>query len=415
LQHGEAEVLAHTAFVLGEFPKFSETFIHRELEAMREAGLEFHVLSTAPRRPASDPLPRALIEVQRDAIYFDYRSARAIASMTASLASTSVRETMRWMLRFPHRTAAHRARAAAAVLVAAHVAPELERRGIRYVHSHFATFPTEVAMSVSHLLGIPYGCTWHAYGIYRDRNILEQKLAGARTVFTCTKRNLEHLQALCPEARSRIHLAYHGLNLDEVPQPTPISNIGPPIILAVGRLVAKKGFSHLIDAASALEKSGRRFELRLIGDGPERRALKAQVARLGLAREVRFLGTQPNSAVFAQLAEARVVAVPSVVTEDGDMDGLPNVVLEALSLGRPVVGSDVSGIPELIVHGETGFLVEPENPLELCEKLSLVLDDAALAAELGSRGRLRIFQDFDVKKNVQRMVETLVSDANGSR
>jgi glycosyltransferase involved in cell wall biosynthesis len=264
-------------------------------------------------------------------------------------------------------------------------------------------------MSLSHLLGIPYGCTWHAQDIYRDRNILEEKLAGARTVITCTRHNLEHLRALCPDAGRRIHLAYHGLDLDCVRKPTPISVAEPPIILAVGRLVAKKGFPHLLDAASLLRQAGRRFELRLLGDGPDRRSLESQVNRLGLRDEVKFLGAQPNAEVFEQMAAARVVAVPSVVTSEGDMDGLPNVALEAMSVGRPVVGSRVSGIPELVVPHETGFLVEPGNPADLSEKLSLVLDDGKLAGELGRRGRGRILEDFDVKKNVRGVIEAVMN------
>jgi glycosyltransferase involved in cell wall biosynthesis len=97
------------------------------------------------------------------------------------------------------------------------------------------------------------------------------------------------------------------------------------------------------------------------------------------------------------------------MTTEGDMDGLPNVALEALSMGRPVVGSRISGIPELIVPGENGFLVEPGNAADLCEKLGFVLDDATLAAELGRRGRLRIQEDFDVKKNVRKVIEAIVS------
>jgi len=401
------EWFRRTAFVLGPFPALSQTFIYREFDAMSELGLDVNVLSTGPHQPEDTRLTETLRMVQRAAMYLDYRSPREIASIGAGLASSDAQQTMRWMMRFPHRTAAKRARAAAAVLVAAHFAPELVRRGIRYVHSHFAGFQTEIAMSLSHLLGIPYGCTWHAYGIYQDRNILKHKIAGARTVITCTRHNVEHLEALCPDARPRIHLAYHGLDLDRVPQPTPISDAGPAIILAVGRFIEKKGFPHLIDAASLLQRAGRRFELRLLGDGPDRRALESQVSRLGLKDEVKFLGAQPNTEVFAQIAAARVIAVPSVVTEEGDMDGLPNVVLEAMSMGRPVVGSRVSGIPEVVIPGETGFLVESGNPVDLSEKLSLVLDDATLAAALGHRGRTRILEDFDVKKNVRRVIEAI--------
>jgi glycosyltransferase involved in cell wall biosynthesis len=209
-------------------------------------------------------------------------------------------------------------------------------------------------MSLSKLLGIPYGCTWHAYEIYR-------------------------------------------------------------VILAVGRFVAKKGFAYLLDAAGILKREGRHFEVRFIGDGPDRAALESQVNRLGIRNEVRFLGVRPNAEVFDQIDAARVVAVPSVVTDEGDMDGLPNVVLEALGMSRPVVGSRVSAIPEVLVEGETGFLVAPGDANELAAKLGLLLDDPTLAARLGRQGRMRIVRDFDVKKNVRTVIDTITHNASAAQ
>lgn len=406
------ESFRRTAFVLGPFPVVSQTFIYRELDSMRDLGLDVQVISTGPRKPEQERFTRTLAEVQRSALYLDYRSVREIASIGARLASPRVLSTMRWMMRFPHRTPAKRSRAAAAVLVAAHFAPALAKRRVRYVHSQFAGFQTEIAMSLAKLLGVPYGCTWHAYGIYKDRNILVEKIAGARTVMTCTRYNEAHLRTLCPNAEDRIQLAYHGLDLSRLPEASSISDLSAPVILAVGRFVAKKGFAHLLDAAAILKQEGRRFELRFIGDGPGRAALESQVNHLGIRNEVRFLGVRPNAEVFAEIDAARVVAVPSVVTNEGDMDGLPNVVLEALGMSRPVVGSRMSAIPEVLVDGETGYLVEPGDSTDLAAKLRLVLDDPGLAARLGRHGRALIVRDFDVKKNVRTVIDTIARAAS---
>ena len=405
------ECFRRTAFILDPFPVVSQTFIYRELDAMRDLGLDVQVVSTGLRPPEDDRFTQTLREVQRSAIYLNDPSLRQIGSIGARLLSPSVRSTMRWMMGLPHRTLPKRGRAAAAVLVAAHFAPELARRDIRYVHSQFTGFQTEIAMSLSKLLGIPYGSTWHAYGIYRDRNILAEKIAGARTVMTCTKYNEEYLRALCPAAAERIRLAYHGLDLERLPEPSPPSDASPPIIVAVGRFVAKKGFAHLLEAAGILKREGRAFEVRFIGDGPDRALLESQVDRLGIRNEVRFLGVRRNTEVFAQIDAARVVAVPSVVTDAGDMDRLPNVLLEALSMSRPVVGSRMSAIPEVLVDGETGFMVEPGDPADLSAKLGLLLDDHDLAARLGQQGRMRIVRDFDVKKNVRTVIDTITHNA----
>lgn len=393
-----------TAFILGPFPTLSQTFIYRELDAMMELGLDVNVVSTGQRQPEAAQMTDALRAIQRSALYLQYGSPRVIASMAVQSSSRQVRQTMRWMMGFAHRTPAKRMRAAAAVLVAAHFAPTLRERGIRYVHSHFAGFQTEVAMSLSHLLGVPYGCTWHAYGIYRDRNILEQKLAGALVVLTCTQSNVEHLRRLCPSAFDRIHLAYHGLDLAGIPEAPPIAPDDVPVILAVGRIVAKKGFDHLVEAASMLQQAGRSFEIRFIGEGPGRPGLEALVRKLGLRQHVTFLGAQPNAEVFHQMAAARVIAVPSVVTSKGDMDGLPNVVLEAMSMARPVVGSRVSGIPEVVLPGETGLLAKPGNARDLAAQLGVLLEDPLVAQTLGRNAQERIRHEFDVRQNVRQVI-----------
>ncbi len=401
-----------TAFILGPFPVLSQTFIYREFEAMADFGLEVNLVSTGSRRAHDVQLSPALREMEQRAIFLSPDSARVVASMGAWLRSSRVRQTMRWMMGFPHRSPAKRARAVASVLVAAQLAPELRLRGIRYVHAHFAGFQTEIAMSLSRLLDIPYGCTWHAYGIYKDRNILEDKVRDARVLLTCTRHNVEHLRALCPNEAERIHLDYHGLDLSRFPEAAAFDETARPVILAVGRLIPKKGFSHLLRAASILKRSGQAFEIRLIGEGPERSQLEELVRELGLGEEVRLLGAQPNREVFRQVAASRVVVVPSVVTADGDMDGIPNVALEAMSLGRPVVGSQISGIPEVVISAETGFLTEPGDEAQLARQLGILLSDPDLAAELGARARALIFDRFDLRANVRRVIDHVAAAAS---
>lgn len=415
LQHGRlwgddvAASLRDSMFILGPFPTLSQTFIYREFDAMAELGLDVNVLSTRPRRPGTTQLSGALREVQSRALYLEHNSIRVVASMGGQLRSPTVRDTMRWMMALPHRTPAKRMRAAAAVLAAAHFAPELHKRGVRYVHSHFAGFQTELAMALSRLLDVPYGCTWHAYGIYQDRNILPEKAAGARVLLTCTRHNVEHLRRLCPASRDRIHLTQHGLHLRQVPESPPIDDTGTPVILAVGRMVPTKGFPHLVEAAQLLKARGLSFELRFLGDGPAKPKLEALVRALGLKEQVSFLGARLNGEVFREIAAARAVVVPSVRAPDGDMDGLPNVVLEAMSMARPVVGSRLSGIPEAVIPGKTGFLAEPGNAADLARHIDVLLKDVALARRLGRQGWERAQTGFDVRKNIRQVIRHIAN------
>ena len=412
LPEGAALAFRTTAFVLGPFPAISQTFIHREFEAMVELGLDVNVVSTCPRRRSVAATTDTIRALQRDALYLGYNSPRVMASIGGSPFKRKVRRTIRWMQGFPHRTHSRRVRAVGAALAAAQLAPDLARRGIRYVHSHFAGFQTEVAMCLSHLLEVPYGCTWHATGIYQDRNILEQKIAGAERVITCTQHNVDHLRRLYPDLRDRIHLAYHGLDLTSGLTKQPIAADDLPLILAVGRFVPKKGFAHLIRAAALLREQGCSFAVQIIGDGPDRSALETLIRDLGLSAVVALPGTLPTPEVLARMATARVLAVPSVEAPAGDLDGLPNVALEAMSMARPVVASRISGIPEVVRSGETGLLFEPGNTEELASQLGVLLDDPHLARMLGENARDLVRREFDVRRNVRHVIRHI---ANGRR
>ncbi len=403
-----------TAFVVGPFPTLSQTFIHREFEAMAALGLPVNIVSTCPRRVELEAHSESLRSIQRDGVYLAHDQKRILARIFTPFPPARVRREIRWMKRFPHRSLKHKVVAVTGVRAAGLLAPELERRGIRYVHSHFAGFQTEVAMGLSRLLGISYGCTWHATGIYRIRNILKEKVAGARTVLTCTRHNVDHLRRLCPEHADRIHLAYHGLDLSGIPEAPPVNGHGRPVVLAVGRFVPKKGFHDLIRAAGQLRESGLEFEVRLIGEGPERSALEEDAGRLRLGDVVTFLGGMPVSEVYREMAGARVLAAPSVVSATGDRDGLPNVILESLSMARPVVASNVSAIPELVIPGETGFLAEPGKPEDLAEHLRTLIEDHDLARTLGERGREIVHARFDIMRNVPGLIAHITAAALGA-
>ncbi len=411
---GAVAAFRETAFLLGPFPTFSQTFIHREFEEMVRLGLDVNIVSTCPRRPERKAASESLLAIQKSAVHLQYRSPLVLASALSPVVPREVRRAIRWMEGFPHRTRFRRFRAGIAVRAAARLAPELKRRGIRYVHSHFAGFQTEVAMGLSRLLDIPYGCTWHATGIYQDRNILKEKVAGARVVLTCTRYNVEHLRRLCPAHADRIQLAYHGLDLAGTPEAAPIEAAERPVVLAVGRFVAKKGFQHLVRAAALLKEWGVAYELQFIGTGSDGPRLGALVERLGLGDVVSFLGALPLTDVYRRMAQARVLAAPSVVTAKGDLDGLPNVILEAMSMGRPVVGSRISAIPEVVMPGETGLLSEPGKVEELAAHLRTLLEDPRLARTLGEKGRKLVRERFDVRQNVRHVIRHIANPTSAT-
>ncbi len=402
------EVFERVLFILGDFPAPSQTFITNELVEMQTRGIPIHVL--ADTEIARDDLNPWLQRISEKAIYMESPSKIGLAAFRSLRKPLFVAGTMRWALGLPHRTARHRARFILALACALSVAPRVRRGGYRYLHAHFAGFQTEVAMCLSRILRIPYGVTWHAYGIWRDNNVLAQKIGGARVVLTCTDYNALHLREVAPSSADRIHRLYHGIDLTNVPEISPPQEGRDREWLAVGRLIPKKGFTYLLDAARQLADREVPFHVTIIGDGPDRDKLRRKIERLALGDHVFLAGTIPNPQVWEMLRSARGLIAPSVRDTDGDIDGIPNVLLEAMATGRAVIGTDISGLPEIVRNHETGILVAPGDATALASSIEKLSRDKELAMKLGRGGRSLVEREFDLSVNVNRQLD-LISDA----
>ncbi len=399
--------LPRTLFVLWGFPELSQTFIHREMALMQELGLQVNVLA-AHRIENGDPDP-AIQDVARRALVLGSPlgwGPRALLYAVRHPARFG--STLAWVLGRRHRSHAHRLRALGVLAGAASVADEVVSGGYEYLHAHFAAFHAELAMDISRLTGIPYGVTGHAMGIWRDRNILEDKIEGARVVLTCTAFNAEHLRSLAPQHADKIHLVYHGLDLEALAAPPPMPAGDETRWLACGRLVPKKGFDTLLGACSLLRDGGERFRLRILGGGPEEGRLRRQAAELKLDGHVQLVGRVDNSEVLEEIGRSHALVVPSVRDRRGDIDGIPNVIIEAMAMKRPVVGSDLSGIPEVVRPGETGLLVQPGDALGLSDAMARIGADRDGAAAMGERGRRLVEERFDVRRNIEEQIRLLV-------
>jgi glycosyltransferase involved in cell wall biosynthesis len=178
-----------------------------------------------------------------------------------------------------------------------------------------------------------------------------------------------------------------------------------PVIVSVGRLIDKKGFEDLIDACAILKQRGRAFRCAIVGSGPLEEALKARITRLGLDREIQMLGSLPQEDVVRQMRSAAAFAAPCVVSADGDRDGLPTVLLEAMALGTPCVSTDVTGIPEVLRDGNTGLMVGQHDAPALADALQRLLDSEPLRLRLAESARRLMETQFDIHANAARMRE----------
>lgn len=282
----------------------------------------------------------------------------------------------------------------------------LETGRIRHLHAHFAHTVTTVTMLASRLCGVPFSFTAHAKDIYRvDMNpgdLLRRKLQEARFVVTCTRANQNYLDRL--RGQTPLHTIYHGLDLSLFAPSgaragQQANNL--PLILAVGRMVEKKGFTYLVEACRLLQDQGYRFACRIIGGAdPHAAVIKETIQRLQLDGVVTLHTAVTQEELRRIYEQAMVFALPCQVIENGDRDGIPNVLVEAMAMELPVVSTGISGIPELIESQVNGLLVPPREPAALAAALTELLKDADLRRRLGQAARQKVRRHFDAHQNI---------------
>jgi glycosyltransferase involved in cell wall biosynthesis len=274
------------------------------------------------------------------------------------------------------------------------------------LHGYFAHQPAAVAAHAAKQLGLPYSFGTHALDVRKVApSELAERARSAAVVICC---NGDVAADIAATGRQPT-LVRHGVDLTRFPAAPPPS--GEMVtLLAVGRLVEKKGFTVLLDALSMLEASveiRRPFRLRVVGEGPWRARLEATIAQRGLADRVELLGRRTHETLANLYAESHLVVVPSVIDASGDRDGLPNVVLEAMSSARPVVASNVAAISTAVRHGVTGMLVPPGDARALADALVELIDDDARRGDMGQNGRLAVESEFELDACTTEFCNTL--------
>jgi glycosyltransferase involved in cell wall biosynthesis len=366
------------------FPRLSETFILNEFLELRRHGLPVELFAIMdPEERSSQPEALALVP---EVTYL--QTGRLWAELPAAL--RAARRHPRGTLRAAGWTLTRHTRAAARNLLHALVLLDRLADGPpAHLHAHFLHAPAALAFIAAKVSGQPYSLTGHAKDIYTELpEDLRRRSDRARFVTTCTEANRAHLITEVGLAPGQVHVCRHGVDLTKftIPARTP----RPGRIVSVGRLVPKKGFDILIRACGELRRRGIAFELVLLGGGELHDGLLALAREQGIGDRVWMLGSRPQRDVIEQLAAAEIFALSPVVLPDGDRDGIPNVLLEAMAAGVPVAATTVSGIPEVVTDGETGRLVPPQRPDLLADALAQLLTDPTLRSRLGEAGRRHV-------------------------
>lgn len=379
-----------TAYVLKMYPRFSETFIVNEVIAREQAGDDIDLFAL---RPSNDVRFHATLAQVHAQVYYAprIRSAETLWNELAETAALfpTVTEVLPELLREDPEDAAQ----------AMWIARAAHARGITHFHAHFATAATTVARLASLITGIPYSFTAHAKDIFHDDvrpEDLRRKLTDAAFTVTVSDYNLAFLRTHYGAAASRVRRVYNGVDLDTFRYHEPAGL--EPSVLAVGRLVEKKGFEDLVRAMRIIAAYRPQVRCRIIGSGPLEASLTALIEEYGVADCVELVGPLPQHQVREELARATVFVAPCVVGSDGNQDGLPTVLLEAMAMGTPCISTPVTGITEAVEHGVTGMIVPEHNPEQLATAIEAVLDDPQLQREFAAAARAHVVEHFDVRR-----------------
>ena len=291
---------------------------------------------------------------------------------------------------------------------AVYVGLRLQDLGIGHVHAHFAGMAARTTFWIAKFFPITFSFTAHANDIFAPRNFeigLNKLVKLARAIITETEYSEKFLRERFPECADRIHRVYNGLNLAEFGRANFSSD--PPMIVAIGRLIVKKGFANLIRACALLVERGRPFRCEIFGEGPLENQLRAQIEESGLKELVQLPGPKPQHQLRERLAAANVFVLPSVPEAEGGMDNLPTVIMEAMATGLPIVSTRIGGIPEMVIDNETGFLVRPDVPVALADAIEKVINDRSLGQKLGQAGLGRAQMLFSIEKNARDLCALL--------
>jgi glycosyltransferase involved in cell wall biosynthesis len=396
--------------ILKGYPRISETFISNEIRLLEQRGIPVHIFSM--RQPRESFCHPSVKEIRARVDYLpETIISRRLPTVLKHNAQLAARRPSRYAVAL--NLALRRFRRTRKSATLKHLLQAgylvnfgLANRGIVHLHAHFAHSPTSVAMFSSLLSGLPFSFTAHAKDIYTsDPRQLREKLAMAAYAVTCTEYNRCHLMGLGLNGHTPIHRIYHGIDLALFNNPVPRPMPAPPYrILSIARLTAKKGLPTVFQALARLKQDGIAFDYTLIGDGDDRDTILGLIETLGLSDRTRWLGTLPHDVVREHYRQSDLFALGCEIAANGDRDGIPNVIVESLAMGVPVVATRVSAIPEIITPGETGLLVAPGDPGQMASAMMQGLQDHDFRRKVIAAGRQRVQASFDNVTLVDELV-----------
>ena len=391
-------------YIMSRFPKITETFILREMLELEKSGQPLIIF---PLLRVKEPVFHPEVEKLMSKVQFTPFISLKIISANLHFMTRSPRKYLKvlWTVLRENFGSVNLFKGALGIFPkSVFFARSIEEKGIKHVHAHYSTHPALSALIISELTGISFSFTAHAHDIFVHKKMLGGKIKKARIIVTISEFNKQYLLRLYPETPAdKIKVIHCGVELERYKEQSSGNKGGQFTILCIASLQPYKGVEYLVKACAILKSRLGNFRCLIIGEGNERKKIEHLIAGLNLQKVVILLGSQPQDRVASLLGEADLFVLPSVVAADGQMEGIPVSLMEAMASGLPVVATNISGIPELVEDGVTGLLVPPGNEHTLADAIIRLYNDETLRGKMGTCGREKVASEFEIKANVEKL------------
>ncbi|CCO24698.1 glycosyltransferase family 4 protein [Maridesulfovibrio hydrothermalis] len=402
------------AMILKGYPRISETFISNEIRLLEQRGVKIHIISM--RKPREDFTHKSISEIKAEVSYLPSSIEGCLEGLFGSTDMNAGLKDPRygqdseftdridkiWKVYKDTGSEASFKHMLQAEFIVQKVLPGSE---IFHFHAHFAHSPCSVARNVSRLSGLPFSFTAHAKDIYTQKpEKVTAKISEAKFAVTCTGYNCNYLESIAPAGKP-IHKVYHGIDLNLFSSDKEFTSGAPYEIFTVARFTPKKGLPTVFKALKKLDDRGIDFSYKIVGDGDDRESTLAILDELGIADKCTWLGTKTHEEVLELYRKADLFAIGCEIAENGDRDGIPNVLAESMAMSVPVVATTVSGIPELVEHGKTGLLVEPRDHESMADAMEKMLTDQEFRKSVIPAAKERVHEIFDNRYWINKLAD----------
>ena len=372
------------AYILDQFPVLSETFVMDEILQLKIMGMDIPIFIIHKEAANAD----SFVRIVKSNLNFLFRAPLKYIHFIFKYAFKIGKKEFLQII---------------------YLCDAINRRKINRLHAHFAALPATAANIISQLLKIPFSFTAHAHDIFVKNDFLEDNIKNAEFFVAVSEYNKKYLlEKFSGIPADKIKVIHCGVDTERF-KPQSVARTGTITILSGGRLVEKKGFTYLINACRLLSEKGIKFRCDIFGDGPLKEKLLNKINESGMEGIINLLGAVDRDKLLQLLNGSDLFVLPSIIVKDGDRDGIPVVLMEAMACGKPVISTNISGIPELVVSMENGILVPEKNITELAQAIETLFDNRGLRESLGLKARQKVIGKFSINKNIDMLAKSFES------